>query len=255
MTFTFLTLPERGNKKRAQGITMVLDKGLSYSAAKSLMEACEWIDIIKLGWGTPLVCPKNSLKRKIRTYRENNIEVSNGGTLLELAYSQGKVDEFLTEAEKIGLTSIEVSSGKVNVPQEEKAAIIKRALAQGFEVYSEIGKKNPELDRALSLSARIKEARNDLEAGARKVILEARESGRLGIYDQTGKVREEFTQKLTAEIGLENLIFEAPEKNQQAWLILAFGSEVNLGNIKPEDVISLETLRQGLRGDTLGEVS
>jgi len=252
--FSFLKLPKRETKPRKQGITMVLDKGLSRSDAENLMEASEWIDIIKLGWGTPLFFPENSLKRKITVYKENGIEVSNGGTLLEFAYTQGKIDRFLTESKRIGFTSIEVSSGKVSLTLEDKAAIIRNALDQDFKVYSEVGKKDPKLDIRLSLRDKIEEARNDLETGASKVILEARESGKVGIYDEFGRVREESVNKLAGEIGLNNLIFEAPQKNQQVWLILAFGSSVNLGNIKPEDAFSLETLRKGVRGDTFGAI-
>ena len=254
MVFDFLKLPERERKMREQGITMVLDKGLGCSAVGDLMVASEWIDIVKLGWGTPLVLPENFLKKKIRIYKENRIEVSNGGTLLEFAHKQGKVDEFLRKAKTIGLTSIEVSNGKVEIPPEEKAEIIRRSRTYGFKVYSEVGKKDSTLDMKLSLEQRIKEAKNDLKAGARKVILEARESGKVGIYDKSGNVKEEFLKKLVKKIGLTNVIFEAPKKNQQVWLILTFGPEVNLGNIKPADVISLETLRKGLRGDTLGKI-
>lgn len=255
MTFTFLEFPERERKRREQGITMVLDKGLSCTYAENLMVANEWIDVMKLGWGTPLFFPEKALIRKIKIYRENGIEVSNGGTLLEFAYKQGKIDEFLREAKKIGLTSIEVSSGKVDIPLEEKRRIIKEAINRDFQVYSEVGKKDPTLDRKLSLKERVKEAKSDLKAGARKVILEARESGKLGIYDQSCNVKEEFARKLAWELGLKNVIFEAPKKNQQVWLVLNFGPEVNLGNIMPEDVISLETLRRGIRGDTFGRIS
>ncbi len=255
MSFTFLNIPEREVKKREQGITMVLDKGLDCTTAENLMVANEWVDVIKLGWCTSLIFPEKILERKIKIYRENGIEVSNGGTLLEFAYRQRKINEFLIEAERIGFTIIEVSSGKINIPSEEKTRIIREAINHGFEVYSEVGKKDPILDRRLSLEKRVKEARNDLKAGARKVILEARESGRLGIYDESGDVKEELAKKLAKEIGLKNIIFEAPKKHQQVWLILAFGSEVNLGNILPEDVFSLETLRRGIRGDTFGRIS
>lgn len=254
MTLDFLKVPQREGKTRKNGITMVLDRGLSCSAAQDLMVASEWIDIMKLGWGTPLVLPEDSVKEKTRIYRKNQIEVSSGGTLLELAYKQEKVEEFLARAKMIGLTSIEVSNGKVDIQPEEKAEIIKKARNHGFQVYSEVGKKDPTSDMKLSLKQRIREAKSDLKAGARKVILEARESGKLGIYNKSGKIKEEFAKKLAKSIGLKNLIFEAPEKSQQVWLILAFGPEVNLGNIKPADVISLETLRKGLRGDTFGKI-
>jgi len=254
MSINFLQIPKRSKKPRTNGITMVLDKGLGWNAAQDLMVAKEWIDVIKLGWGTALVFPEVFLKRKIKLYRENQIEVSNGGTLLEIAYSRGKTEEFFKKAKELGLTTIEVSDGKLNLSLEEKAKLIEEAVSCGFKVYSEVGKKNPEEDKALSLERRIEEAKNDLKAGASKVILEARESGKLGIYNENGSVKESLVKKLVEKIGLHNIIFEAPQKKQQVWLILNFGSEVNLGNINPADVISLETLRRGLRGDTFGKI-
>lgn len=255
MAFNFLEIPQRTPKPRQQGITMVLDKGLGYGSAKDLMIGREWIDIVKLGWGTPLFFLESFLRRKIRLYERNGIEVSNGGTLLELAYTQDRIDVFFEKAKELGLTIVEVSNGKADISIGEKAELIKKAVSCGFKVYSEIGKKDPQADEALSLERRVEEARNDLKAGASKVILEARESGRIGIYDRLGNVKEDFVRSLVRETGLRNVIFEAPEKNQQVWLILNFGNEVNLGNIKPADVISLETLRRGIRGDTFGKIS
>ena len=150
MVLGFLEIPERSRKPRTQGITMVLDKGLGYNAARDLMEAKEWIDVIKLGWGTPLLFSETFLKKKIALYRENEIEVSNGGTLLEIVYAKGKIDKFFEKAKKLGLTSIEVSNGKLNFSIEEKAKLIEKARSNGFKVYSEVGKKNPEEDEAVS---------------------------------------------------------------------------------------------------------
>jgi len=253
--FDFLEIPKRNAKPRSQGITMILDQGLGYHSAKELMMAKEWIDIIKLGWGTPLVYPERFLKKKIKIYINNDIEVTNGGTFLELAYNQRKVDDFLKKMKEIGLTSIEVSNGIMDINHKNKAKLIKKAKDYGFKVYSEVGKKDPELDRKLSLEERIIEAKNDLKAGAFRVIMESRASGKLGIYNESYKVKEAFARKLVKELGLENLIFEAPQKSQQVWLILNFGKEVNLGNIKTDDVIPLETLRRGVRGDTFGKIS
>ena len=254
MVLDFLEIPERSRKPRTQGITMVLDKGLGYNAARDLMEAKEWIDVIKLGWGTPLLFSETFLKKKIALYRENEIEVSNGGTLLEIVYAKGKIDKFFEKAKKLGLTTIEVSNGKLNFSIEEKAKLIEKARSNGFKVYSEVGKKNPEEDEELSLERRVEEARSDLKAGASKVILEARESGRTGIYNEAGNIKEDLVRNLVKKIGLNNIIFEAPQKRQQVWLIINFGREINLGNINPADVISLETLRRGLRGDTFGKI-
>jgi phosphosulfolactate synthase len=218
------------------------------------MMASNWIDIIKLGWGTPLVCPENFIKKKINVYKENKIEICTGGTFLEISYKQEKVDAFLKKMKELGFTAIEVSNGKLDIDKKNKANLIQNAKDFDFRVFSEIGKKDPIRDRELSLSERILEAKSDLRAGAEKVILEARSSGRLGIYDQSCNVRENFAKTLVKGIGLKNIIFEAPKKNQQVWLILNFGSNINIGNIKPESVISLETLRRGIRGDTFGKL-
>jgi phosphosulfolactate synthase len=255
MAFDFIEIPKRTPKPREQGITMVLDKGLGYESAKDLIVCREWVDIVKLGWGTPLVFPESFLRKKIRLYKRNGIEVSNGGTLLELAYTQDRIDEFFEKAKRLGLTTIEVSNGKADIPVEEKAEIIKKAINYGFRIYSEIGKKDPQADAEFTLQRRVEEARNDLEAGATKVILEARESGTVGICDKSGNVKEDLVNGFVEKVGLRNIIFEAPKKNQQIWFILNFGNEVNLGNIKPADVISLETLRRGIRGDTFGRIS
>ena len=161
----------------------------------------------------------------------------------------------LEYCKQIGLDLIEVSNGVMPMTSEEKANIIRSANAMGFYVISEVGRKDPAEDRKLSLKDRILEARNDLEAGARHVIIEARESGKsLGVYDDKGGLKEDMARALAEEIGIEKIMFEAPDKNQQVHLILLFGSDVNLGNIRPEGVIPLETLRRGIRGDTFGKL-
>lgn len=255
MTLNFLKIPKRKEKPRNQGITSILDNGIGYEAAKDLLMAKEWIDVIKLGWGTPIVCPENLLKKKIKLYINNDIDVCNGGTLLEIAYSQGKINGFLKNMKELGLNTIEVSNGKMDIDFTSKAKIIRKAKEYRFTVFSEVGKKDPQEDVKLCVEDRINEAKNDLNAGASKVIMEARSSGKLGIYDESCQIKEEFAKKLVKGIGIENIIFEAPQKSQQVWLILNFGSDVNLGNIKPEDAIPLETLRKGIRGDTFGAIS
>ncbi|MEJ2279485.1 MAG: phosphosulfolactate synthase, partial [Candidatus Lokiarchaeota archaeon] len=191
---------------------------------------------------------------KINLYKSHQIEVCNGGTLFEISYSQGKINEFFIKMKELGLSSVEISDGKIDIDSNEKGRIIEKAKNFGFKVYSEIGKKDPELDMKLNCKQRISHALNDLKVGARKVIMESRASGKLGIYDENCQVKENFVKKLVDGIGLDNIIFEAPRKNQQLWLILNFGSEVNLGNIKVKDVIPLETLRKGVRGDTFGKI-
>ncbi len=254
--FEIIDIVNRAEKPRDVGLTMVLDKGLGYHAAQDLMEyASEYIDIIKLGWGTHRLCSEEVVKRKIQLYTDNSILVSNGGTLFEIAYLQRKIDEFFEYARQVGLSSIEISDGSIRISREERSEIIRKCKNMGFEVFTEVGKKDPLEDAGLTIDYRLQEAKSDLDAGATKVIMEARESGKgIGVYDKEGKIKEDMVQKLTEGIGLKNIMFEAPEKSQQVYLILNLGPEVNLGNIKPEDVIPLETLRRGLRGDTLGRL-
>ena len=254
--FGIIDIANRAEKPRDIGLTMVLDKGLGYHAAQDLMEyASEYIDIIKLGWGTHRLCSEEVVKRKIQLYTDNSILVSNGGTLFEIAYLQRKIDEFFEYAHQIGLSSVEISDGSIRISREERSEIIRKCKNMGFEVFTEVGKKDPLEDARLTIDYRIKETKRDLDAGATKVIMEARESGKgIGVYDKEGKIKEDMVKKLTEGIGLRNIMFEAPEKSQQAYLILNLSPEVNLGNIKPEDVIPLETLRRGLRGDTLGRL-
>ncbi len=254
--FGIIDIANRAEKKRDIGLTMVLDKGLGYRAAQDLVEfASEYIDIIKLGWGTHRLSSEETVKRKIQLYTDNSILVSNGGTLFEIAYLQRKIDEFFEYAHQIGLTSVEISDGSIQISREERSEIIRRCKDMGFEVFTEVGKKDPFEDARLTIDYRVEEAKKDLDAGATKVIMEARESGKgIGVYDKAGKIKGDMVKKLTEGIGMRELMFEAPEKSQQVYFILNLGPEVNLGNIKPEDVIPLETLRRGLRGDTLGKL-
>jgi len=254
--FEIIDVVNRAEKPRDVGLTMVLDKGLGYHTAQDLMEyASEYIDIIKLGWGTHRLCSEEVVRRKIQLYTDNSILVSNGGTLFEIAYLQRKIDKFFEYARQVGLSSIEISDGSIRISREERSEIIRKCKNMGFEVFTEVGKKDPLEDAGLTIDYRLQEAKSDLDAGATKVIMEARESGKgIGVYDKEGKIKEDMVQKLTEGIGLKNIMFEAPEKSQQVYLILNLGPDVNLGNIKPEDVIPLETLRRGLRGDTLGRL-
>lgn len=251
-----ITIPPREEKHRARGLTCILDKGLGYYAASDLVEqAAEYIDLVKLGWGTARLIPEELIRKKIALFTGNAISVCNGGTFLEIASQQGKTREFFQSARRIGLNVIEVSNGVVPLGGDAKRKLIAEAVAMGFDVLSEIGRKDPVEDARLTLAERIEEAERDRDAGASKIIIEAREGGRgLGIYNDRGDVKGDMVAALVEALGLENIIFEAPEKNQQIHLILDLGINVNLGNIRPDDVIPLETLRRGLRGDTLGKV-
>jgi phosphosulfolactate synthase len=253
--FDFIDIIPRTEKPRKKGLVMMLDKGLGLNLARDMTACAPYIDIVKLGWATPRLYPQAYIQKKIKIYRDSGIMVGNGGTLLEIAFQQSKVDRFLAYCKTIGLELIEVSNGIVPIKPPEKAAIIRTACAMGFSVISEIGKKEPAEDRRLSLPDRVSEAKRDLDAGAQYVIIEAREGGRnLGVYDEYGGLKEDMARYLAEEIGIENIMFEAPEKSQQAGLILLFGRDVNLGNIRPEDITSLETLRRGIRGDTFGKI-
>jgi phosphosulfolactate synthase len=253
--FDFVDVITRDTKPRKSGITMLLDKGIGLNQACDLMQAADYIDLIKLGWATPCMLSEDILAKKIALYKENNIIVGNGGTLLEIVNQQKKTEEFFKYCLKIGIELIEVSNGVTNITPSKKAEIIRAAKRMGLNVVSEIGKKNPAEDMKLSLEKRLSEAKSDVMAGADYVIIEAREAGRgIGVYDDSGRLKEKMAEKLAEEIGLDNIMFEAPEKSQQANLILLFGSNVNLGNIRPEDIIPLETLRRGIRGDTFGKM-
>lgn len=255
MAFDIIEILTRSEKPRQKGITMVLDKGLGLYQAEDLMEAAPYIDIIKLGWGTPRLFSEQLIRKKVALYKKNDIYVGNGGTFFEIAYTQKKTDAFFAYARDIGFNLLEISNGVIPLSASDKAEVIRHAKKMGFLVISEVGKKEPDEDRKLTVQERIAEAQSDLKAGAGQVIIEAREGGKsLGIYDEAGGVREDIANSLAQEIGLEKIMFEAPEKNQQAYLIVHFGPDVNLGNIRPDEVIPLETLRRGIRGDTFGRL-
>ena len=243
----FLDLGERPKKPREQGLTHVIDVGLTVVEVEGLMaSASEYVDLVRLGWGSAYVT--SDLRAKLDRYRDAGVPVMLGGTLTELAWLQGKVDALRRWLEELGIEHVEVSSGTVHIPDDEKLELI-RALADGFTVFAEVGEKDP---AALLPPYRwvtlIKDA---LEAGARQVICEGRASGDAGMYRPNGEPREGLIDEVLHELHAERLIFEAPQKHQQVWFIEHFGAAVNLGNILPDDVISLETLRLGLRADTL----
>jgi phosphosulfolactate synthase len=246
----FLDLPEREAKPRARGLTHVMDKGLSPLQIEGLFAtAGPHIDIVKLGWGTSYVTA--NLDEKLRLYRSLGVDVVCGGTLLEVAEALGRFDRYRSWLAAQGFTCVEVSDGTVDMPRERKLEIID-LLAQDFRVLSEVGSKDAEAVFApYQWVAWIREER---AAGAWKVITEARESGTAGIFRGSGEVRSGLIDEIVHELDLADLLFEAPQKAQQAWFIRRFGPEVNLGNIPPDEVIPLETLRLGLRSDTLRDV-
>lgn len=243
-----LDLPERPAKPRHNGRTQILDKGSGLAQTRDLLEVSgPLLDLAKLGWGTSMV--SRQVPEKVATYAEFGVEVCLGGTLLELAYLQGKIDALRGWLLDLGIGIVEVSDGAVIMPPEEKLGLISR-LAEDFTVHSEVGSKDA---AAIVTPARwVAEIRRELSAGSSYVILEGRESGTAGLYRQSGEIRMGLVDEiLEADIPQDSLIFEAPNKANQVWLIKHLGPSVNLANIAPDDVVSVETLRLGLRADTL----
>jgi phosphosulfolactate synthase len=233
---------------RSGGLTHVLDKGLGPRAWEDVLETSGvYIDVVKLGWGTAYVTP--NLRRKLEVLRDKPVVI--GGTFFEVVYVKDKVDEYKRWLTDLGLTHVEISDGTVEIPREEKLALI-ADLARDFTVLSEVGSKDSDVNFAPYLWVQwIKE---ELEAGAWKVITEARESGTAGIFRPTGEMRTGLIDEIVHDIDPGDLVFEAPTKAAQAWFVKQFGPEVNLGNIPPDEVIPLETLRLGLRADTIKEI-
>lgn len=247
MTPPFLDLPQRGGKPRQRGLTHVIDRGLSLAEVDGMLEvAGDAVDIVKLGWGTAVVT--QNLGVKLARYREHDIPVVLGGTLTELAISQRRVDELVGWLRELGIGHVEISDGTITLPHSEKLALIER-LAGEFTVLSEVGSKDD--TRIMAPYVWVEQIERELEAGAWKVIAEARESGTAGIYRADGEVRMGLIDEIAHAIAPERLLFEAPQKEQQVWFVQRFGLDVNLGNIAPQDVLSLETLRLGLRSDTV----
>jgi phosphosulfolactate synthase len=245
---SFLDIPARSVKPREQGITHVIDRGLSIAEVDGLLEvAPDSVDIVKLGWGTALVSA--NLKPKLERYAARGIPVVLGGTLTELAIKQGRVEGLIAWLRELGLRHVEVSDGTIALDGEVKAHLIRSLAANGFVVLAEVGSKDA--DFIMAPYVWVEQIERDLEAGAWKVITEARESGTAGIYRADGEVRTGLIDEIVHAIDANKLIFEAPQKEQQVWLLHRFGTECNLGNIAPIDVLSLETLRLGLRSDTV----
>jgi len=246
----FLDLPVRPSKPREVGITHVMDKGMTQTQIEGLMETGgDYVDIVKLGWGTSYVT--QNLKEKLDLYRSLGIPVICGGTLLEIAEVRGKLDGYRSWLSENGFESVEVSDGTIELPRERKLEIIE-LLAKDFRVLSEVGSKDSEA--IFAPYQWVGWIREELAAGAWKVITEARESGTAGIFRGTGEVRSGLIDEIVHEIPVDNLLFEAPQKDQQAWFVRHLGPEVNLGNVPPDEVIPLETLRLGLRSDTMPDL-
>lgn len=254
-SFEFLS-KKREEKPRKCGITMVLDKGLGLETAASLMEISgEYVDYLKFGWGTSIVHEQSIIKSKVEMYKSHEITPYTGGTLFELAYMNNKLDEFFKEAHNLGFPAIEISDGSITIPHEKKLECIEMAKNEGFEVLSEVGKKDPDLDKELTLDERIEYMNDELNAGSSLIIVEAREGGKnIGIFDKSGNAKEDEIDYILDKFNGDKLLWEAPNKDQQVFFILKLGNTVNLGNVSSDDITSLETLRRGLRGDTVGKI-
>jgi phosphosulfolactate synthase len=245
-TPAFLRLPPRSAKPRDVGLTHVLDKGQTLESTRSaLAAAARHIDVWKFGWGTAYIDP--ALTGKLDLLRAADIRSCLGGTLLEISWAQGKADACLDWAADVGFQAIEISRGVAPMSVAEKHDVLRRA-AERFEVLTEVGNKDPR--QALTPPEWTAEIAGDIAAGARWVITEGRESGTVGLYHEDGSIREDVVAAAVSGAGVERILFEAPRKDQQAWLIRAFGPDVNLANIACDEVLALETLRLGLRADT-----
>jgi phosphosulfolactate synthase len=242
----FLRLPARRPKPRSTGLTHVIDPGAGPAAvADVLAGGAAHADIWKIGWGTAYV--DTALAAKIALVAGHDVALCLGGTLLEIAWAQGKAQECLTWARDTGFDMVEVSRGTVAMTLAEKSALIRRA-ARDLTVVAEVGSKAPgEQHAGRTWPA---ECLADLDAGARLVVTEGRQSGTVGTYDDQGRVRPDVVEAVVAAVGVERVVFEAPRASQQAWFVRRFGPEVNLGNVAPTDLLSVETLRLGLRSDT-----
>jgi phosphosulfolactate synthase len=228
-------------------MTHVIDTGLSTESAASLMAAAaDYVDLVRLGWGSAYVT--RDLTAKLDAYRSAGVPVMLGGTLTELSWLRGSVDGLRDWLKELEIDRVEVSSGTVAIPPDEKLELIKR-LSEDFTVFAEVGEKDPAA--ILAPYRWVELIRDALSAGAEQVICEGRATGDAGMYRPDGEARTGLIEEIVHGIEADKLIFEAPQRHQQVWFIQHFGPDVNLGNVLPEDVISLETLRLGLRADTL----
>lgn len=242
----------RTTKPRERGVTMLIDKGLGLHRLEDLIQTSgEYIDVIKLTFGTSAFYERDFLKKKNEMITSSNIDVMPGGTFLEVAVWQGAVDNYLERAKELGFSTIEISDGTIEIERETRRDVIKKSLDKGFKVITEVGKKDPKEMLPVSLTHQL--IGEDMENGAFKVIIEAREAGKgVGIFDQEGKIKsDEVDNIISGTEDINCLIWEAPLKNQQQALILRLGLNVNLGNIPADEILALEALRQGVRGDTL----
>ncbi|WP_448701083.1 phosphosulfolactate synthase [Mucilaginibacter sp. AW1-3] len=246
MNYQLNNLPDRIVKPRTNGLTMVMDKGLSCRQAEDFLEAAlPHSDIVKLGWATSFVTPK--LDEKLAIYKQAGLPAYFGGTLFEAFIVRNQFDDYRRILDRYKMEFAEVSDGSIEIEHDVKCEYI-RKLSEQITVISEVGSKD--VQKIFAPYKWIKLMNAEIEAGAWKVIAEARESGNVGIYRDSGEVRQGLIDEILTQIPQETIIWEAPQKAQQTWFIKLLGANVNLGNIAPADIIPLETLRLGLRSDT-----
>ena len=246
----FLGVPARPGKPRQVGLTHVMDKGLNLRDIEGLFDtAGQFVDIVKFGWGTSYVT--NNLEKKISLYRSFETPVVCGGTLFEAVYARERLEEFKAWLVENRFSHVEISDGTLDIPRERKLELIAE-FSQDFTVLSEVGSKDS--DVVYAPYQWVEWIKEELEAGAWKVITEGREGGTAGIFRSDGDMRTGLIDEIAHEISVDDVLFEAPTKSSQAWFVKQFGPNVNLGNIPPEEVIAVETLRLGLRADTLKEI-
>lgn len=246
MNYTLTQLPERTDKPRQSGLTMVMDKGLSLREVEDFLStSADYTDIVKLGWATSFVTPK--LTEKLAIYRSANIPVYFGGTLFEAFVVRKQFDEYRKLLDRYNMTYAEVSDGSIDMVQDDKCEYI-RQLATQVTVLSEVGSKDEA--KIIPPYKWIQLMKSELQAGAWKVIGEAREGGTVGLFRSSGEVRQGLVEEILTQVPSESVLWEAPQKEQQVWFVKLLGANVNVGNIAPHEVIPLETIRLGLRGDT-----
>ncbi|MGV3528722.1 MAG: phosphosulfolactate synthase [Flavisolibacter sp.] len=246
MNFNLTQIPERNGKPRTSGLTMVMDKGLSVNEVENFLSISHpHVDIVKLGFGTSFVTP--NLKEKLEVYKKYNMPLYFGGTLFEAFLIRNQFEDYISVCKDYGITHMEVSDGSIVIPHAEKCGYIEKLAAVGT-VLSEVGSKDA--THIMPPYKWIELMRDELNAGSTYVIAEAREAGTVGIYRGTGEVREGLVQEILTQIPEEKIIWEAPQKAQQLYFIELIGCNVNLGNIAPSEVLPLESMRIGLRGDT-----
>lgn len=245
--FEFLTLPERTAKPRSSGLTYVVDGGRSLEEVRQSLSMTQGlVDIVKLGWGTGIVTP--NLREKVELYRSYGVPVCFGGTLFELCLWQNKLEEYLNVVRDLGMEYLEISDSTVSMGQAKKLALLGR-LSSELRVMSVVGSKHTSV--VIRPDVWADSVKRELDAGVWKVVTEGRDPGPGSIYELDGHVREDVLDAITLAVGANDLLFEAPVRSKQAWFIKRFGANVNLGNVPPDEVVPLETLRLGARSDTL----